>query len=181
MTVIITNPVERKRFMKFVVVGLVGAIVDFGVFNLLSTILHVNPNLAQVVSFCTAVASNFLWNRFWTYPDSRSKSLRRQGAQFTLVNAIGLLIRTPIFAALEPFLGSEFQVLGAPKYGLNPNFLGHNLALAVAVIVVMLWNFFVNRYWTYSDVDAIESNNDNNADLVDSVETNVINDLETES
>jgi len=25
----------------------------------------------------------------------------------------------------------------------------------VAVGVVMLWNFFVNRYWTYNDVDKV--------------------------
>jgi putative flippase GtrA len=156
MTVIITNPVERTRFAKFIVVGVVGAAVDFGAFNLLSTLLHFNAVFASIISFGAAVASNFIWNRYWIYPDSRSKSLRRQGAQFTLVNVIGLVIRTPIFALLEPFLGSEFQVMGAPKYGLNPNFLGHNMALAIAVIVVMLWNFFVNRYWTYNDVDAIE-------------------------
>jgi putative flippase GtrA len=26
------------------------------------------------------------------------------------------------------------------------------LSLATAVSVVLLWNFFVNRYWTYGDV-----------------------------
>lgn len=153
MSVILTNPVERTRFLKFVVVGLFGAIVDFGVFNLLSTFLHVIPVVAQVISFCMAVASNFIWNRYWTYPESRSKHPARQVGQFALVNLAGLLIRTPIFILLEPALGSEFQVLNAAKYGLNPNFLGHNIALAVAVIVVMLWNFFVNRYWTYNDID----------------------------
>jgi putative flippase GtrA len=25
----------------------------------------------------------------------------------------------------------------------------------VATVVVLFWNFFVNRYWTYSDVDAV--------------------------
>ena len=30
--------------------------------------------------------------------------------------------------------------------------LGVNLALVVAVIVVLFWNFGVNRVWTYSDV-----------------------------
>jgi hypothetical protein len=29
--------------------------------------------------------------------------------------------------------------------------LGQNLTLALAVIVVLFWNFFVNRIWTYSD------------------------------
>lgn len=154
MTVIITNPVERTRFLKFTVVGLVGATVDFISFNLLSTLLHLNPVISSVISFCVAVGSNFIWNRYWIYPDSRSKSVRRQGAQFTLVNAVGLLIRTPIFVVLEPFLGSEFKVLNAASYGLNPNFLGHNIALAVTIIVVMMWNFFVNRYWTYNDIDS---------------------------
>ena len=32
--------------------------------------------------------------------------------------------------------------------------LGGNLALAAAVIIVLFWNFFANRYWTYADVDA---------------------------
>jgi putative flippase GtrA len=31
--------------------------------------------------------------------------------------------------------------------------LGRNLALALAVLVVLLWNFGINRIWTYSDVD----------------------------
>jgi putative flippase GtrA len=35
---------------------------------------------------------------------------------------------------------------------LSPRFFGHNLTLAVAILVVMMWNFFANRYWTYNDV-----------------------------
>ena len=152
MTAILKDPLERTRFLKFAVVGTIGAIVDFGIFNLLSTVLRVNPVIASVISFCTAVTSNFLWNRFWTYPESRSKPLTHQVTQFAIVNLAGLLIRTPIFALLEPVLGREFRILRAEDYGLHSDFLGHNLALAVAVGVVLLWNFFVNRYWTYNDV-----------------------------
>ena len=36
---------------------------------------------------------------------------------------------------------------------LSPELLAKNLTLALAVGIVMLWNFFVNRYWTYNDVD----------------------------
>ncbi len=152
MTAIITDPIERTRFLKFTVVGVVGALIDFGSFNILNTFLHLNPNLTQVISFGAAVGSNFIWNRYWIYPDARSKSFRRQGAQFTLVNLIGFFIRTPIFAFLEYILRGKFQVLDA-AYGLKPNFLEHNLALAIAVGAVMLWNFFINRYWTYNDID----------------------------
>jgi putative flippase GtrA len=153
MTAILVNPVERSRFLKFAVVGTIGAVVDFGVFNLLSTILRVWPVLASVISFCAAVTSNFLWNRFWTYPESRSKPIGHQIVQFAAVNLAGLAIRTPLFAFLEPILGKEFRVLNAENFGFHSDFLGHNIALAVAVVTVMLWNFFANRYWTYNDVD----------------------------
>lgn len=160
MTMILTNPVERTRFLKFAAVGVVGAIVDFGTFNLLSTFLHVNPVISSIISFGTAVGSNFIWNRYWIYPETRrAKSFRRQGAQFALVNFVGFLIRTPLFAFLEQLLKNDFQSLNA-AYGLKPNFLEHNLALAISVIAVMLWNFFINRYWTYNSVDKqIESGN----------------------
>jgi putative flippase GtrA len=35
----------------------------------------------------------------------------------------------------------------------NPEFAARNATLALAVGIVMLWNFFVNRHWTYNDID----------------------------
>lgn len=154
MTAILKNPTERKRFLRFMVVGVIGAVVDFTTFNLLNGLLHVSGVIAQAVSFTAAVTSNFLWNRYWTYPDSRSKPLARQLVQFFVVNLIGLLIRTPIFAGLEKPLVDVYAFIIGSKYIASALFLGHNSALAVAVVVVLLWNFFVNRYWTYNDVSA---------------------------
>lgn len=149
---IITNPVERTRFLKFAVVGTIGAVVDFGTFNLLVSLTQIAAVVASMISFTAAVSSNFLWNRFWTYPDSRSKPLRRQLVQFFIVNVIGLAIRTPLFAFLEKFLNQTFTRFLPDRFFLSSTFLGHNVALAVAVVVVMMWNFFANRYWTYNDV-----------------------------
>ena len=98
LTTIIRDPVERSRFVKFAIVGAVGAAVDFGIFNLLTEIVHLQPIPSSVLSFMAAVTSNFTWNRLWTYPDSRTKSLWRQLTEFTIVNVIGLGIRTPVFA-----------------------------------------------------------------------------------
>jgi putative flippase GtrA len=130
------NPKERERFIKFAVVGFIGAVVDFGAFNVLIKLLHIPVVIASIISFSAAVTSNFIWNRFWTYPDSRSKSLIRQLFQFGIINVIGLLIRTPLFAFLAERLPVKISLI----------------KLAIAVVVVMFWNFFINRYWTYSDV-----------------------------
>ena len=154
VTSILTNPQERTRFLRFAFVGVVGAVVDFGTFNLLSSALGISAVLASVISFMAAILSNFTWNRYWTYPDSRTKPVTKQLIQFSVVSVVGLFIRTPIIALLETPLERLFESASLLPVGfVTPKLLGENLALAVAVIIVMFWNFFINRYWTYSDVD----------------------------
>ena len=151
MTSILTNPRERTRFLKFAAVGIIGAAVDFGVANLLLYAFSAPLVTAGTISFLAAVTSNFLWNRYWTYPDSRSKHVLHQFAVFTIVNAIGLAIRIPVLHLLEEPLKLLFEKLALPFF--PPDFLGKNLTLATAMIIVMLWNFFANRYVTYNDVE----------------------------
>jgi putative flippase GtrA len=154
---------ELRRFFKFSVVGVIGAIVDFGSFNLLISAFNVWSVAASTISFTAAITSNFIWNYFWTYADSRTKPLGKQAAQFAIVNLIGLAIRTPIFAVAEgPMVGIASKITSAVPSTFPPgpqsilpistDVLGSNLALALAVIAVLFWNFGVNRIWTYSDV-----------------------------
>lgn len=153
LTSIVTNPRERTRFLKFATVGIIGAVVDFGTFNLLSSGAGLPVLWASVLSFLAAILSNFTWNRFWTYPDSRTKPLARQLVQFAFVSVVGLAIRTPIVVGLERLFGRLFAGLDQLLLGIIPyQVVAENLALAIAVIVVMFWNFFINRYWTYNDI-----------------------------
>ncbi len=152
MTILVTNPQERTRFLKFLAVGVIGAVVDFGIMNLFSKVFGMTLTLAGTISFICAIISNFIWNRYWTYPDSRSRPIARQLFMFFIVNVAGLVIRLPILHFLEKPIRRLFEGLSL-NLPLSPEFLGKNLTLAIAVFVVMLWNFFVNRYWTYNDVD----------------------------
>jgi putative flippase GtrA len=153
MTALIINSKERLRFLRFAVVGIIGAVVDFGVMNLLSHAFKIPLIIAGTISFIAAILSNFTWNRYWTYPDSRSKHIFRQLVQFAVVNAAGLLIRIPILAFLEKPFHRFFIWIPVHLQSLPTDFLAKNSTLAVAVIIVMFWNFFANRYWTYSDVN----------------------------
>jgi hypothetical protein len=70
-----------------------------------------------------------------------------------MVSIVGLMIRTPIIAVLEGPLRRFFSgFANLNSRVLTPEILGNNLALAFAVSVVMFWNFFINRYWTYGDI-----------------------------
>ena len=149
---IITDPKERTRFLRFVVVGIIGAVVDFGMMNLLTQKLAMSLVVAGTISFISAIISNFIWNRYWTYPESRSRPIAKQLAMFFAVNIAGMAIRLPILHFAEPPIFSFFNELHL-TIPADPEFLAKNFTLALAVGIVMLWNFFVNRYWTYNDVD----------------------------
>ncbi len=154
MTVVRINSREFIRFIRFGIVGVIGAIVDFGTSNLLIHFLNFPLVLAGTISFIAAIISNFIWNHYWIYPDSRSKKLRTQLVQFSIVSIIGLAIRVPILATIEPKMEAFTMSWGFHIPGiLNYQQLADNLTLAISVIVVMFWNFFANRYWTYGDVE----------------------------
>jgi len=153
MTTILTNTRERTRFLRFAAVGIIGAVVDFGVANLLTNVFHTSLQFAGTVSFICAIISNFTWNRYWTYPDSRTKPIHHQLVQFSLVSIIGLAIRIPTLWFLEPPVQRLFEDLPFDLPLFSPRVFAENFTLAIAVIIVMFWNFFANRYWTYGDVE----------------------------
>lgn len=153
---IFTHKQERVRFLKFAFVGVTGTIVDFGLMNLFSLVFGLPLVWAQALSFSIAVVNNFLWNRYWTYPDSRTKAAHFQLIQFALINVVGITIRTPLISWLDPII---LKLLNGWQLTLplENNVISQNAALACSIGVVMLWNYFANRYWTYSDVSADKS------------------------
>jgi len=142
-------PKEQKRFIKFIIVGGIGFIVDFGAFNVLHLFRDVPEIIAQAISFSLAVTSNFAWNYHWIYREARAKPIAQMLIQFAAVSIVGLLVRTPIFAFMLPLTDRVVASMGLGRIPFN---LGANMALACSVLIVLLWNFFVNRHWTYGDV-----------------------------
>jgi putative flippase GtrA len=165
-----TNPKEFQRFGKFLVVGAFGFVVDFGGFNLFhalsvgATVAHWVPAsfaslseylishpevIEQSLSFCAAVVSNFLWNYFWLYPEARGANQASKMSKFVIVSVAGLVIGVPVFGLALYLARGLVATLGLS--GLSFNLAG-NLALVCRVGVLLFWNFFVNRFWTYRDV-----------------------------
>jgi putative flippase GtrA len=153
-----TNARELVRFLKFCVVGVIGAVIDFGVLNLLVQLASFPKVLANACSFTAAVISNFTWNRLWVYPETRGEPLRKQFVQFLVVNLAGLGINTAIFYVSDRWLLGEAGLLAGPvgalalAVGMEHFDLAYNGAKVIATGVVLFWNFFVNRLWTFRHV-----------------------------
>lgn len=154
---------EIVRFLKFAFVGTLGAIIDVGISNMLfatvlppvneiGDVLLINTIIAATISFIVAITSNFFWNRYWTYPDSRSRSLAKQLMLFAFICTVGWLGRAVwLTFATEPL--TVFVQNNAPLDTQLAGQLGASLAVFLAIFVVMIWNFAVNRLWTFNDVE----------------------------
>jgi len=153
---------ENKRFIKFALVGISGTVVDFGVFNILTTLFNMAGIfsvfsveaviISSVLSFIIAVFNNYHWNRNWTYPESKRLAHSDQLLKFGTVSLIGLIIRTPMFAWIrEPLTNFTAGLIGETFF-LPPEIVGQNIALATVIVVVLFWNYFINRMWTYKNL-----------------------------
>ncbi len=153
------NRKEMVRFIKFSVVGTVGAVIDFGTLNLLIQLAGFPKVLANGCSFTVAVISNFIWNRLWVYPETRKDPLSSQFVQFFLVNVIGLVFNTAIFYGSDEWILGEAGALAGPvgalaaSVGMSHFDFAYNGAKILSTVLVLFWNFYANRMWTFSHVE----------------------------
>ena len=157
------NGKEGRRFARFLVVGALGFVIDFGVFNLahalglgtwvagaiLPALLPHPEIIEQTLSLSVAIANNFMWNYFWIYPEARTASQGGKMVKFLIVSVAGLLVGVPVFSGALLAWRGAVAALHLEIAGLN---LAGNLALMTRVGVLLFWNFLVNRFWTYRDV-----------------------------
>jgi putative flippase GtrA len=132
------------QFTRFGLVGGVGLIVDFSVFNLLrATVfdpdhIHEGPVFAKIISTILAIIVNWIGNRFWTFREHRGPQLLREGIEFGIVSIGGMLI-----GLLCLFL--SHYVLGFTSVladNISTNVIG--LALGTA------FRFSLYRVWVFS-------------------------------
>ncbi|MBN2387540.1 MAG: GtrA family protein [Anaerolineales bacterium] len=133
---------ELTRFLRFLAVGALGTLLDFG---LLTTLKRAGvPTLAaNTLSFSAGVINNFVLNRRWTFGDAPQSRWTAQFVPFALVSLVGLVLNSGIVLLLEVPFGT---LLGGSEWGYLP-------AKALATGVVVFWNYCANRLWTFRPQD----------------------------
>jgi putative flippase GtrA len=154
---------ELVRFAKFCVVGIIGTFIDFGLLNLLYNVLGVHQILSNIVSVSTATVNNYTWSRFWVYPETKNQAGGRNFFQFIVVSVIALGLNTSILWATDQWILGEMGLLRslvapvATWIGVEHSVFSSNAAKVIATGIVLFWNFFANRLWTFRDVDQVEN------------------------
>jgi dolichol-phosphate mannosyltransferase len=126
------RPANWIQLLKFGLVGASGYAVNLAVFAILTGPAEVHHIPAAIGAFGVAVASNFAWNRLWTF-DASEGHAGFQAARFFAVSLLGLAINLIL---LELFLSA----LGLPALASQ----------ALAVGLTMPVNFVGNKLWTFA-------------------------------
>jgi len=120
-----------RQFLKFCLVGTLGAIIDIGGLYVLVEFAGVHYLAGAAISFTLAVINNYFLNKYWTF-QNKSKNHAKQFTCFLLVSIGGLLINLGImYLLVEVFLA------------------WYLLAKIMASIIVLFWNFLMNKHVTF--------------------------------
>jgi putative flippase GtrA len=150
---------EFVRFVKFCIVGTIGTALDFGLFNLLHNVLGFHEVPSNTLSISAATVNNYTWSRFWIYPETKTQQGGKKFLQFIIVSLIAWVLNTSILWSADLWIFGERGLLGglvapvAAMIGTEHGVLSSNAAKVIATGIVLFWNFFANRFWTFRDVD----------------------------
>jgi putative flippase GtrA len=96
-----------------------------------SALLGWGAHIAAAISFVVAAASNYWWNRHWTFARQKS-NFGAQGARFFVVSVLA-------FGVNQLWLVLFIDVLDWRKV----------LSQAIAIILVTPLNFLGNKLWSF--------------------------------
>jgi dolichol-phosphate mannosyltransferase len=124
---------SASTFIKFILVGASGVIVNLGCFTLLLNI-GVNKYLASPVAIQISIVSNFLLNNYWTFRwRNTADSIQLRGVKFNIVSLASLTISFMAFILLS---------VAFPH--IHPALIQLSGIIPATVI-----NYMGNSYWTF--------------------------------
>lgn len=120
-----------KQFIVYSIIGIIGTTGQYIVLIILVEIFGSNPVIATTFGFVVGAVINYILNYNFTFRSN--KSHREAALKFLIVATVGASINSLIM-----YLGTEFLTLH------------YIIVQVIATILVLLWSFVINKYWTFS-------------------------------
>lgn len=136
-------PRDLRQFVKFGTVGVANNVVDYLVWRVMMSQFHLPWLPAQLVAFVVSVSNSFLWNSLWTFKGVGSGRRHAQYVKFFAVNIVSLGFNLVLMKGILIALSGHISHTG-------PETITHlNIAKAVAIVCGAIWNYTLNKRWTF--------------------------------
>lgn len=126
-----------KEAEKFLMVGALNTLIDFGVLNLLLVLTSVREgifySLIKIVSFLCAATNSYFWNKFWVFKNNKEISWKEYGEFLSLASVAGFI---------DVFLSSLVVSFINPPFSFITPLIWANISAAVGSAPATLIRFF---------------------------------------
>ena len=119
-----------RQFLTFAGVGTIAADAQYGELSVLVELCAIAPVLATLWGFLAGAAVSYWLNRHFTFRSDRPH--REAMPRFLAVSTGGFVLNGLIMFVLNEHRGVPYL-----------------LAQVIATLIVLLWNFSANRWWTF--------------------------------
>lgn len=118
---------------KFITVGALNTLLDFGGFSLLFWFFGLNKYLSQTISFGLSVLNSYIFNRIWTF---KAKNIEKQTSILKMYVVNGTAF---------------FLTLGGLKFFSDLFGMHELLAKILTAIPITIFNFLSTKFWVFSE------------------------------
>ena len=126
--------INPPQFLRFLIVGGIGFIVQFITFRLLRG-ADLRPALATALSAEVAIVSNFIWNNSWTFADQKIFTVKQILIKFFQFNLTSL--GSIIIQAIISEIGTRTLGIRYLAFGINTD----DVYLMIGILVGLFWNY----------------------------------------
>ena len=124
------NIKSLSKFIRYIIVGLMGTIIHFSTVIFLVELVHLDPVISSCLGFILTVIVSYLFNRNWTFKSTANWN--KQLIKYVVVSCIGFTLNLTIVYITVDILSWYYMY-------------GQLCVIAVIPIV----NFTLNNLWTF--------------------------------
>jgi len=140
---------ELRRVGKFGVVGVLNTVIDFTLYNILSSTTFLGLVGSNIVSTTVAMVFSFFANRNVVFK-AKQGSIKKQTVRFLLVTGFGIyILQNGTIAILTQIWPAPIHavVQYANSMGLHDHnaVITKNAAKLVATVVSLIWNYIMYK------------------------------------
>jgi len=131
----IKNPLSifDNEFIRYLFIGVTTFILDFGIYNLLTSVLDTKKIAANLSSVLISTVFNFILTNFWTFKSSNHIGATKL-SKYALLALFNYLFNNTLFAIFTQTF--------------NWNDL---LSKTIIIIIIVSWNFLLYKFWVFKE------------------------------
>jgi len=129
---------------KFLLIGVLGTLIDVGVLNILIWISGISSGLLfpvfKGISFVVANCNKYFGHKFWVFEKKGMIGAKKEFSKFFLVSLGGLIINVVTASLIVNLI--------KPQFGLSET-IWANIGAIIAAFATIIWNFLGYKFLVF--------------------------------